>query len=167
MYMSKNMTYEGLVAIVHTIVMYDVNKFNVDLSSISIVPSSTCRTFIRNDNDIQFMLGEDRVIPQVDDFQNVDEKPEPEEIQRRGRRVQRVSYTATDMPGTSEVRCNVTPSDSDNATTWVIPGADSYSFGVGTSSILAVQEPRTMIYKGQFFSSKKDLKRLVGHFTMR
>src|SRR5579862_7438701 len=104
---------------------------------------------------------------QVDDFQNLDEEAEPEEIQRRGRRVQKVSCTATDMLGTSEVRCNVTQSDSDNATTWVIPGADSYSFGVGTSSNLAAQEPRTMIYKGQFFLSKKDLKRLVGHFAMR
>ena len=49
----------------HNIVKYDVNKFNVDLSSISIVPGTTCRTFIRNDDDVQFMLGEDRVIPQV------------------------------------------------------------------------------------------------------
>ena len=65
MYVSKNMTYEELVAIVQTIVNYDVNKYNVDLSSISIVPGSTCRTFIRNDDDVQFMLGEDRVIPQV------------------------------------------------------------------------------------------------------
>ena len=65
MYVSRNMTYEELVAIVHTIVKYDVNKFNVDLASISIVPGSTCRTFIRNDDDVQFMLGEDRVIPQV------------------------------------------------------------------------------------------------------
>ena len=65
MYVSRNMTYEELVAIVHTIVKYDVNKFNVDLSSIPIVPSTTCRTFIRNDDDVQFMLGEDRVIPQV------------------------------------------------------------------------------------------------------
>ena len=63
MYVSKNMTYEELVAIVHTIVNYDVNKYNVDLSSISIVPGSTCRTFIRNDDDVQFMLGEYRVIP--------------------------------------------------------------------------------------------------------
>ena len=39
MYVSKNMTYEELVAIMHTIVKYDVNKFNVDMSSISIVPS--------------------------------------------------------------------------------------------------------------------------------
>ena len=65
MYVSQNMTYEELVAIVHTIVKYDVNKFNVNLSSISIVPSSTCRTFVRNDDDVQFMLGEDWVIPQV------------------------------------------------------------------------------------------------------
>ena len=65
MYVSRNMTYEELVAIVHTIVKYDVNKFNVDLASISIVPGSTCRTFIRNVDDVQFMLGEDRVIPQV------------------------------------------------------------------------------------------------------
>ena len=63
--MSRNMTYEELVAIVHTIVNYDVNKFNVDLASISIVPGSTCRTFIRYDDDVQFMPGEDRVIPQV------------------------------------------------------------------------------------------------------
>ncbi|KAI9182787.1 hypothetical protein LWI28_028861 [Acer negundo] len=59
MYVSKNMTYEELVAIVHTIVKYDVNKFNVDLASVSIVPDSTCRTFIRNNDDVQFMLGED------------------------------------------------------------------------------------------------------------
>src|SRR5579862_4613905 len=58
MYVSKNMIYEELVAIVHTIVNYDVNKYNVDLSSISIVPGSTCGTLIRNDDDVQFMLGE-------------------------------------------------------------------------------------------------------------
>ena len=55
--MSKNMTYEELVA--------NVNKFNVDLSLILIVPGSTCRTFIKNDDDVQFMLEEERVIPQV------------------------------------------------------------------------------------------------------
>ncbi|KAK4838645.1 hypothetical protein QYF36_015314 [Acer negundo] len=260
MYVSKDMTYEELVAIVHTIVNYDVNKFNIDLSSISIVPGSTCRTFIRNDNDVQFMLGEDRVIPQVcvsvtertagnvigndipplentqqlgsfsgsnqvftqrsategggnmcgvppvavdhedlvepqfgdvfgcrneqyneqnnypnpevdneanneqvndrvDDLQNVDE--DPAQIETRGRHVQGVSCTPLDMPGPSEVRYNVTAS-----ATWVIPGADSYSFGIDTTSTLATPEPRTMIYKGQFFPSKKDLKRLVGHFAM-
>ena len=65
MYVSNNMTYEELVTIVQTIVDYDVNKYNVELSSISLVPGSTCRTLIRNDDDVQFMLGEDRVIPQV------------------------------------------------------------------------------------------------------
>ncbi|KAI9199956.1 hypothetical protein LWI28_000826 [Acer negundo] len=260
MYVSKNMTYEELVAIVHTIVKYDVNKFNVDLASVSIVLGSTCRTFIRNNDDVQFMLGEDRVIPQVcvsltqrtpgdvigndipppentqqfgsfsgsnqlypqrsfaesgenmcgvppvavdqvvepqfgdvfgcrieqynemnnypnhevdneanneqvDDLENVDE--ERTQIQTQGRHVQVVSCIVPNMPGTSEVRHNITVSDSDNMITWVIPGADSYSFGIGRSSTLATQEPTCMIYKGQFFPSKKDLKRLVGLFSMR
>ncbi|KAK0599158.1 hypothetical protein LWI29_002843 [Acer saccharum] len=269
MYVSKNLTYDELVSIVHTIVNYDVSKYNVDLSSISMVPGSTCRTFISNDDDVQFMLGEDRVIPQVcvsliertagdvlgndipplentlqfgsfsgsnqaftqrsgneggtnmfgvpqvvvdhsdaaetqfgdvfgcrieqydaqyneqnndnypnhevdneannehvDDLQNADE--EHAHKQTHGRRVEGISGTAPpDMPGTSEVRYNVTTSDSVNATTWVIPGANSYSFDTGRSSTLEAQEPRTMIYKGQFFPSKKDLKRLVDDFAMR
>ncbi|KAI9178573.1 hypothetical protein LWI28_028048 [Acer negundo] len=82
---------------------------------------------------------------QVDDMQNVDE--EPEQIQPHGRRVQGVSYTAPDMAGTSEVRYNITASDSDNVTTWIVPGADAYSFGTCTSNTFAAQEPRTMIYK--------------------
>ncbi|KAK2644686.1 hypothetical protein Ddye_019881 [Dipteronia dyeriana] len=64
MYVSRNMTYEELVSIVQTVVKYDVNKYIADLQSISIVPGTTCRTFIRNDDDVLFMLGEDRVIPQ-------------------------------------------------------------------------------------------------------
>ncbi|KAK3198741.1 hypothetical protein Dsin_022156, partial [Dipteronia sinensis] len=64
-YVSKNMSYEKLMSIVHTVVKYDVNKYNVNLQSISIVPGPTCRTFVRIDNDVQFMLGKDRVIPQV------------------------------------------------------------------------------------------------------
>ena len=52
MYMSNNMTYEELVTIVQTIVNYDVDKYNVELSSISLVPGSTCRTLIRNDDDV-------------------------------------------------------------------------------------------------------------------
>ncbi|KAI9201176.1 hypothetical protein LWI28_019594 [Acer negundo] len=260
MYVSKNMTYEELVAIVHTIVKYDVNKFNVDLASIPIVPSSTCRTFIRNDDDVQFMLGEDQVIPQVcvsltqktvgdvigndipppentqqfgsfsgcnqvypqrsvaesgenmcgvppvvvdqvvepqfgdvfgyrieqynelnnyanhevdneanneqvDDLENVDE--ESTQIQTQGRHVQGVSCTVPNMPETSEVRHNITVSNSNNTITRVIPGAYSYLFGISRSSTLTTQEPTNMIYKGQFFPSKKDLKRLVGLFSMQ
>ncbi|KAK3222023.1 hypothetical protein Dsin_009048 [Dipteronia sinensis] len=71
------------------------------------------------------------------------------------------------MPGTSEVRHNVSADDSDNATAWVIPGADSYSFGTARTSTLVSEETRIMIYKGQFFPTKKDLKRLVGLFEMR
>ncbi|KAK0583465.1 hypothetical protein LWI29_037263 [Acer saccharum] len=216
----------------HTIVKYDENKFTVDLSSISIVPGNTCRTFIRNDDDVQFMLGEDRVIPQVcvsvtertvgdmigndiprpentqqqfgsfsgsnqrftqrsategwenmcgvppynehyneqnnypnhdvdndanneqvDNLQNVDE--EPKQIQTHGKRVQGVSCTTPDMARTSEVRYNVTASNSDNVTMWVIPGADAYSFSTGTSSTFAAQEPRTMIIKVNFFRVKR------------
>ncbi|KAK2643730.1 hypothetical protein Ddye_018925 [Dipteronia dyeriana] len=59
------MTYDELMSIVQTVVKYDENKYNSDLQYISIVPVTTCRTFIRNDDDVQFMLGEDRVIPQV------------------------------------------------------------------------------------------------------
>ena len=58
MYMSKNLTYDELVAIVHTIVNYDVNKYNVDLSSISMVPGSTCRTFISNDDCCMYKLAQ-------------------------------------------------------------------------------------------------------------
>ncbi|KAK0602476.1 hypothetical protein LWI29_033791 [Acer saccharum] len=232
MYVSKNMTYEELVAIVQTIVNYDVNKYNVDLSSISIVPgtgdmvgndipplenaqqlgsfsgSNQVYTQRSGSEGVGNMCGVPQVAvnhaaavepqigdvfgcrieqynaqydaqydalnnevdneannQQVDDLQNVDE--EPAQMQTRGRRVQGGSGTAPDMPGTSEVRYNVTTSDSVNAITWVIPGADSYSFGTGRSNTLAAPEPTTMIYKGQFFPSKKDLKRLVGDFAMR
>ncbi|KAK2638774.1 hypothetical protein Ddye_026569 [Dipteronia dyeriana] len=65
MYVSRNMIYEELVSIVQTVVKYDVNKYIADLQSISIVPGRTCRTFIRNDDDVLFMLEEDRMIPQV------------------------------------------------------------------------------------------------------
>ncbi|KAK3194252.1 hypothetical protein Dsin_025562 [Dipteronia sinensis] len=272
MYVSKNMTYEELMSIVHTVVKYDVNKYSVDLQSISIVLDTTCCTFLRDDDDVQFMLGEDRVIPQVcvilyeraigdgigneipphentqqfgsasgsnqvftqrsatedggnicaippvvvddcnqpvvepqfddvfgcriemyndiynelntepnvrpneevdneanilpvDHVENIDK--EPAQIQRRGRHIQGVSYTAGDMPGTSEVCHNVSADDSDNATMWVIPGADSYSFGTGRSNTLVAEETIIMIYKGQFFPTKKDLKRLVDLFAMR
>ena len=74
---------------------------------------------------------------QVDDLENVDE--EPAQIQRRGRRVEGVSCSAPDMPETSEVWHNVIAFDYDNATTWVIPRADLYSFGIGRSSTLASQ----------------------------
>ncbi|KAK3185063.1 hypothetical protein Dsin_032349 [Dipteronia sinensis] len=84
-----------------------------------------------------------------------------------GRHVEGVSCTGADMPGTSEVRHNVSADDSDNTTTWVIPGADSYSFGIGRITTLVAEEPTSMIYKGQLFPTKKDLKRLVGLFAMQ
>ncbi|KAK3212691.1 hypothetical protein Dsin_017397 [Dipteronia sinensis] len=101
----------------------------------------------------------------VDHVENTDE--DHVQIQRRGRRVEGVSCTGADRPGTSEVRHNVSSYNFDNTTTWVIPGADSYSFGIGRSTTLVAEEPTSMIYKGQFFPTKKDLKRLVVLFAMR
>ncbi|KAK2656096.1 hypothetical protein Ddye_009148 [Dipteronia dyeriana] len=284
MYVSRNMTYEELVSIVQTVAKYDVNKYIADLQSISIIPGTTCHIFIRNEDDILFILGEDRVIPQVcvsliertiggvigeeipphdntqhfrssggsnqlfterswidgrknlcgvppevadngdivgaqldDDFgcqiemndgqynhqynemyndmnnernnephnlpihevanepnlhpvhniANNKEDEEPFEMEIRAIHVHRCSSTAVDIAGTSEVRPDVTPADSENSRTWVISGAESYSFGMGGSRNLVEDEPTSMIYKGQFFLLKKDLKRLTGHFAMR
>ncbi|KAK2637390.1 hypothetical protein Ddye_032182 [Dipteronia dyeriana] len=68
-------------------------------------------------------------------------------MERRARHVQRFNCSALEMVGTSEVRPNVTPYDSNNATTWVIPRADSYSFGMGGIWNLVDEEPTSMIYK--------------------
>ncbi|KAK3212059.1 hypothetical protein Dsin_016765 [Dipteronia sinensis] len=59
------MTFEELMERVQSIVKYDPNKYYIDIQSISIVHGTACGTFIRNDDDVQFMLGEDRMIPQV------------------------------------------------------------------------------------------------------
>ncbi|KAK2653120.1 hypothetical protein Ddye_012976 [Dipteronia dyeriana] len=65
---------------------------------------------------------------QADDLENMDKQPI--QIQTRGRCVLGVSCTAPDMPRTFEVRHNVIASDSDNARTFVILGANSYLFGI-------------------------------------
>ncbi|KAK2656245.1 hypothetical protein Ddye_009297 [Dipteronia dyeriana] len=137
------MTYEELMSIVQTVVKYDVNKYIVDLQSISIVPGTTCCTFIRNDDDVLFILEEDRVIPQA----NNEEDEELVQTERRARRVHKCSSSAVDIVGTSEDRPNVTPADSDNVTTWVIPEAESYSFGMGGSRNLwkAKMSNKTML----------------------
>ncbi|KAK2645622.1 hypothetical protein Ddye_020817 [Dipteronia dyeriana] len=103
----------------------------------------------------------------VNNVANNEEDEEPVQIERRSRRVHRCSSSAVEIPGTSEVRPNVTEANSDNAITWVIPGAESYTFGMGGSKNLVEDELTSMIYKGKFFPSKKDLKRLVGHFALR
>ncbi|KAK2642678.1 hypothetical protein Ddye_024441 [Dipteronia dyeriana] len=253
LYVSRNMTYEELVSIVQTVVKYDVNKYIADLQYISIVPGTTFRTFIRNDDDVLFMLGEDIVIPQVcvsliervaggvigeeippddntqhfrssdgsnqlftersgidgrenlcgvppevadhgdivgaqlnDDFDcqielnagqynhqynemyddmnnernklphnlpihevaneanlhpihnvpNNEEDEERFETKRRARRLHRCSSTVVDIAGTFEVRPDVTPADSENARTWVISGAESYSFVLSANTLV-------------------------------
>ncbi|KAK3198470.1 hypothetical protein Dsin_021885 [Dipteronia sinensis] len=226
MYVSKNMSYEELVSIVHTIVNYDVNKYNVDLQSISIVPSATCRTSVRNDNDVQFMLGEDRVIPQVcvslieratgDVIRN--DIHAPENTQPSGS-ASRSNQVFTQRSATEDEKniCAVQPVVVDHADVGepqfddvfgcrfemndgqyneqynemynedntemnlgpnqemilIIPQRGLFpeqihtQFGIGRSTTLVAEEPTSMIYKGQFFPTKKDLKRLVGLFAMR
>ncbi|KAI9154603.1 hypothetical protein LWI28_028690 [Acer negundo] len=212
MYMSKNMTYEELVAIVHTIVKYD--RIAGDVIGNDIPPPENTqqfgsfsgrnqvypqKSFAKSGENMCGVLpvAVDQVVEpqfgdmfgcrieqynemnnypnhevdneannkQVNDLENVDE--EPTQIQTQGRHVQGVSCTVPNMHGISKVRHNITVFDSDNTITWVILKADSYSFGIGRSSTLATQEPTCLIYKGPFFSSKKDLKRLVGLFSMR
>ncbi|KAK2653290.1 hypothetical protein Ddye_013146 [Dipteronia dyeriana] len=253
MYVSNSKTYQELVSIVETVVKYDVDKYSADLQCISMVSGTTCRTFIRNVDYVQFMLGEDRVIPpvcvsvierveggfigeeisrrdntqqfqsssgikqlfpesrenlcgvppefnhhyndfyndinneqnsepnvrptqQMDDEENLhsvdnvannEEEKMAVEPERRATRVQIFTYSAAVVAGTSEVRPNLTTCDSDNVKTWVIPGAQSYSFGISGSVNSVQEEPTSMIYKGQIFPTKKDLKRLVRHFAIR
>ncbi|KAK2642417.1 hypothetical protein Ddye_024180 [Dipteronia dyeriana] len=102
----------------------------------------------------------------VDNVANNGEEEEAVESERRATRVQRFRCSAIDIARTSEVRSNLTPFDSNNVRTWVIPGAQSYSFAIGGSRNSVQEEPTSMIYNGQFFPTKKDLKRLVGHFAM-
>ncbi|KAK3188273.1 hypothetical protein Dsin_027834 [Dipteronia sinensis] len=124
-----------------SIMEYDPNKYNIGLQSISIVLGTTCRIFTRNDNDVQFMLGQDRVILQV--YVSL--------IKRRcgGRHVQGAlpRGSAPDMSGTSDVPKNLNLLASDNPSTWVIPGSEAYSFGQ-VNNTMGSHEPNTMIYKG-------------------
>ncbi|KAK2655183.1 hypothetical protein Ddye_008235 [Dipteronia dyeriana] len=132
---------------------------------------------IYNDiNNEQITAPNVRLIHEVDNegnFNSVEivkdneDDEEPVQTESRVRHVHRFSSSAPDIAGTSEVWANATPNDSDNATTWVILGAKLCSSGMGGSKNLVEDEPTSMIYKGQFFPSKKDLKRLLGHFAMR
>ena len=59
------MTYEELLGVVKAIVKHDPNRYEIDIQSISVGPDSTCRTMIADDDDVQFLLGEEKVIPKV------------------------------------------------------------------------------------------------------
>ncbi|KAK2642469.1 hypothetical protein Ddye_024232 [Dipteronia dyeriana] len=127
----------------------------------------------RNNEPHNLLIHEVANEPNLHPVYNVANNEEDEELfemercVRRVRHVHRCSSTTVHIVGTSEVQSAVTPADSDNARTWVIPEAESYSFGMGGSRNLVEDEPTSMIYKGQFFPTKKDLKRLAGHFAMR
>ncbi|KAK2653346.1 hypothetical protein Ddye_013202 [Dipteronia dyeriana] len=79
----------------------------------------------------QQMVDEENLHP-IDNVANNEKEKEAVEPETRTTRVQRFSFSASDIAGTSEVRPNLTPFDFDNVRTWVIPGAQSYSFADGT-----------------------------------
>ena len=205
-YVRKNLTYEELLGVVKAIVKYDLNRYEIDIQSISVGPDSTCRTMIADDDDIQFLLGEDKVILKVcvtlverrceehvigDDFEMNQNHVET----RQSNNVVHDSYEAieVDAPHTvPQFDCQLEQplddrydtgdgpeqhhtsgrrvegefiSSSNNTITWVIPGSESFSFG--DMSTMGPRTPNTMIYKGQFFPRKKDLKRLVGIHALR
>ena len=89
----------------------------------------------------------------VGDHENV-----VESIQRQteGKHVQgdHPRGSASDMPGTSVVPKNLKLSTFDNPLTWVIPRSKAYSFGQ-VNNTMRSREPNTMIYKSQFFHTKK------------
>ena len=90
----------------------------------------------------------------VGDRENVVE--EPVQRQTKGRHVQgdHPCCNAADMVGTSDVPKNRNISASDNQSTWVIPGSETYSFGQ-VNNTMGSHEPNTIIYKGQYFPQKK------------
>jgi len=61
----KNLTYEELLGVVQSIVKHDQNKYDIEMQSIAVAPGSTCRTVISDNDDVQFVLREDKAVPQV------------------------------------------------------------------------------------------------------
>ncbi|KAK2658013.1 hypothetical protein Ddye_011065 [Dipteronia dyeriana] len=51
-----------MLGVVNAIVKHDPFKYEIGVESISVGSDSTCRTMITNDDDIQFLLEEDKVI---------------------------------------------------------------------------------------------------------
>ncbi|KAK3193068.1 hypothetical protein Dsin_024378 [Dipteronia sinensis] len=60
----KNLTYEELLRVFQSIVKLDQNKYVIEIQSIAVVPGSTWPTVISDDDDVQFILQEDKAIPQ-------------------------------------------------------------------------------------------------------
>ncbi|KAK2638046.1 hypothetical protein Ddye_025841 [Dipteronia dyeriana] len=192
MYVSRNMTYEELVSIVQTVVKKNLCGVPPEVADHGdIVGAQLDDDFgsqielnagqynhqynemyndmnnERNNEPHNLPIHEVASETNLHPVHNVPNNEEDEERFEKERRVHRCSSTAVDIAGISEVRPDVTPADSENARTWVIPIAESYSFGVGGSRNLVEDEPTSMIYKGQFFPTKKHFKRLAGHFAIR
>ena len=61
--MQKNLTYEELLGVVQSIVKHDQNKYVIEMQSIVVAPGSICRTVISDNDDVQFVLREDKAVP--------------------------------------------------------------------------------------------------------
>ncbi|KAK2649043.1 hypothetical protein Ddye_016532 [Dipteronia dyeriana] len=92
------------------------------------------------DNEANFHL--------VDNVVNNENDKEPLQMESHARHVHRCSSGGSDIAGNFVARPTVTVANSNNTTTWVIPGAESYSFGMSGSRNLVEDEPTCMIYKG-------------------
>ncbi|KAK3189689.1 hypothetical protein Dsin_029250 [Dipteronia sinensis] len=191
-YVRKNLTYEELLGVVKAIVKHDPNRYEIDIESISVGPDSTCRTMIADDDDVQFLLGEDKVIPKVcvtlverryeelvmgDDIQI---NQNPLETRQSDNNVVHDSYEAVDLDAPHTVphfdrdlepqlddRFDIgygpeqhhasgrrvegehNISSSNNPTTWVIPGSESFSFG--DMSTMGSSTPNTMKFECRDF----------------
>ncbi|KAK2655177.1 hypothetical protein Ddye_008229 [Dipteronia dyeriana] len=93
-------------------------------------------------------MDDEETLYPVDNVANNEEEEEAIELERRATRVQIFTCSAVDVAETSDVRPNLTTFDSSNVRIWVIPEAQSYSFGIGGSKNAVQEEHISMIYKG-------------------
>ena len=64
-FVPKNLTYETLLVIVHEIVCVDLNSCVYELRSLLNINDKIARFKIKNDRDVQYVLGERDGIPEV------------------------------------------------------------------------------------------------------
>ncbi|KAK2656450.1 hypothetical protein Ddye_009502 [Dipteronia dyeriana] len=160
------MTYEELVSIVQTAVKYNVNKFIADLQSISIIPGTACRTFIRNDDDVLFMLGEDRVISQlipllVETPNNFDRQAEATNCSQKEVGTNNIKTCVVSHRNEEEE--DEEPIQTERHARRVHICSSSVVGIAGTSEV----RPNITEADSDNAITKNDLKRLVGHSAMR
>ncbi|KAK3230889.1 hypothetical protein Dsin_002770 [Dipteronia sinensis] len=127
---------------------------------------STCRTVISDDADVQFILREDKAVPQE---HQTFEEPIHKEPTSGSALPQDVRETPADTENVNTENVNtenVNTEKVNDMTEWTIPRSESYSFGDAMTT-MASNSSNTLIFKGQFFPRKKDLKRLAGLHALR